>query len=79
MLRDQKLKDFYEKCLNPSHFFLYIMEQTTDLELPIPNEIIEIVMAYLSFEDLLTLTAVGTERLKRCAFSALRKKLCGKI
>ena len=54
------------------------MEQTTGLELPIPNEIIQIVMAYLSHADLLTLTAVGTERLKKCAFSALRKRLSGK-
>ena len=53
------------------------MEQTGSLD-PIPNEIIEIVMAYLSPEDLLSLAVVGGKRLKNCAFSALRKKSCGK-
>ena len=54
-----------------------IMEQTFLLDFPIPNEIIEKVMSYLSPEDLLVLAAVGTERLKKCTFSALHKKLCG--
>ena len=54
------------------------MEQATSLDFPIPNEIIEIVTAYLSTEDLLVLAGVGTERLKKCTFRALRKKLSGK-
>ena len=54
------------------------MEQATSLDFPIPNEIIEIVMAYLSSEDLLNLAAVGSERLKKCAFRVLRKKSKGK-
>ena len=56
------------------------MEQTVaiDFLMIIPNEIIDIVIAYLSTEDLLALAAVGTERLKKCTFRALRKKLRGK-
>ena len=54
-----------------------MMEQTGCLD-PIPNEIIEIVMAYLSAEDLLSLAAVGENRLRECAFSVLRTKSCGK-
>ena len=54
------------------------MEQTAPLDFPIPNEIIEIMMAYLSPEDLFVLAAIGNDRLKKFAFSVLRKKLCGK-
>ena len=53
------------------------MEHEACLDLPIPNEIIEIVTTYLSAEDLLALAAVGTERLKNCAFRVLRKKVQG--
>ena len=56
---------------------MFIMEQTAPLDFPIPNEIIEIMMAYLSPEELFVLAAVGTDRLKKIAFSVLRKKLCG--
>ena len=55
-----------------------MMEQTTGLEFPIPNEVIEIVMTYLSHEDLLALAAVSTGRLNICALSALHRKLRGK-
>ena len=55
-----------------------MMEQTGGLEFPIPNEVNEIVMTYLSHEDLLALAAVATGRLKICALSALRKKLRGR-
>ena len=54
------------------------MEQTAHLDFPIPNEIIEIMMAYLSPEELFLLAAIGTDRLKKFAFSVLRKKSCGK-
>ena len=54
------------------------MEQEASLDFPIPNEIIEIVTAYLSTEDLLLLAAVGTERLKKCAFRAIPNNLRGK-
>ena len=54
------------------------MEQTGCLEFPFPNEIIEIVVSYLSPEELLNLAAISTERLKKCTFLALRKKSCGK-
>ena len=54
------------------------MEQAASLDFPIPNEIIEIVTAYLSPEDLLNLAAVGSERLKKCAFGVLRNKSKGK-
>ena len=57
------------------------MKQTSLLDFPIPNEIIEKVISYLSPEDLLVLAEVvaevGTERLKRCTLSALHKKSCG--
>ena len=48
------------------------MEQESSLDFPIPNEIIMIVTAYLSTEDLLNLAAVASERLKKCAFEVLR-------
>ena len=54
------------------------MDQEASLDFPIPNEIIEIVTTYLSAEDLLVLAAVATERLKKCAYRVLRKKLKGK-
>ena len=52
------------------------MEEKTFEDLP--NEIIETVMAYLPLEELLDVAEVGIERLKKCSFRALRKKLCGK-
>ena len=54
------------------------MEQTAPLDFPIPNEIIEIVMTYLSPEELFVLAEVGTDRLKKFAFRVLRKNLYGK-
>ena len=54
------------------------MEQEVSLDLPIPNEIIEIVTTYLSTEDLLLLFAVGSERLKECTLKVLRNKYKGK-
>ena len=54
------------------------MEQEPRLDFPIPNEIIKMVMSYLSTEDLLGLAAVATERLKKCTYRVLRKKLKGK-
>ena len=56
------------------------MEKTDLFDFPIdfPNEIMEMVMAFLSPEDLLVLAAIGTERLKNCTFSILRKKPWGK-
>ena len=57
---------------------MFIMEQTAPLDFPIPNEIIEIMMAYLSPEKLFVLAEVGTDRLKKIAFRVLRRKLCGK-
>ena len=44
----------------------------------LPNEIIEMVMPYLSLEELFDVAEVGIERLKKCSFRALRKKLRGK-
>ena len=52
------------------------MEQEAFLD-SIPNEIIEMVTTYLSAEDLLVLAAVGTDKLKNCAFRALHNKLKG--
>ena len=57
---------------------LDIMEQTAHLDFPFPNEIIEMVLSYLSPNELLDLAAIATERLKKCTLSALRKKSCGK-
>ena len=54
------------------------MEQETSLDFSVPNEIIEILITYLSVEDLLVMAAVATERLKKCAYRVLRKKLKGK-
>ena len=48
------------------------------VDFPIPNEIIEKVTAYLSIWQLLNLAEVGTERLKKCTFRVLRKKLRGR-
>ena len=58
--------------------FLDIMEQAAAIDFPIPNEIIEMVTAYLSLEDLHVLVQVGTERLKKCTFRIFLKKLGGK-
>ena len=52
------------------------MEEKTFVDLP--NEIIEMVMPYLSIEELFDVAEVGMERLKKCSFRALRKKLWGK-
>ena len=54
------------------------MEQEAAIDFPIPNEIIEMVTAYLSQEDLLVLIEVGAERLKQCTLRVLLKKLRGK-
>ena len=54
------------------------MEQEPCLDFPIPNEIIEMVISYLSAKELLDLARVAKDRLKKCTFSALRKKSCGK-
>ena len=56
--------------------FLGNMEEKTFADLP--NEIIEMVMPYLSLEELFDVAEVGMERLKKCSFRALRKKSCGK-
>ena len=53
-------------------------KQTVLIDFPLPNEIIEIVIAFLSSSDLLALAAVGTERLKYYSFSFLESKLHGK-
>ena len=54
------------------------MEQAALLDFPIPNEMIEIVISYLSPEELLNLATIATDRLKKCTFSALRKNSRGK-
>ena len=54
------------------------MEQIAPLDFAIPNEIIEIVMAYLSPEELFAMAAIGTDRIKKLTCSTLHKKLCGK-
>ena len=54
------------------------MEQTALLDFPVPNEIIEMVISYLSLEELLDLATIATNRLKKCTLSALRKKSRGK-
>ena len=58
--------------------FLDIMEQAAAIDFPVPNEIIEMVTAYLSPEDLHVLVEVGTERLKECTFRILLKNFRGK-
>ena len=60
------------------HIALDIMEQAALLDFPIPNEIIEMVISYLSPEELLDLATIATDRLKKCTYSALRKKSRGK-
>ena len=55
------------------------MEQTTSLDFPIPNEIIAIVLDYLSQEELFSLAEVGTERLRKSIYSVLRRKSRGKF
>ena len=54
------------------------MEQIAPLDFPIPNEIIEIVMVYLSPEELLAVAAIGSDRIKRLTCCTLHKQLCGK-
>ena len=54
------------------------MEQGAPLDFPFPNEIIEMVISYLSPEELLDLATIATDRLKKCTYSALRKKSRGK-
>ena len=54
------------------------MEQELCLEFPIPTEIIEMVISYLSTKELLDLATIAAGRLKKCTLSALRKKSCGK-
>ena len=54
------------------------MEQTACSDFPIPNEIVEIVLSYLSPEELFDLAAIATETLKKCTLSALHKKSRGK-
>ena len=64
------LKHFYSNSPNQEVISVNIMEQTACLDFPFPNEIIEIVVSYLSPEELLSLAAITTERLKKC-FSVL--------
>ena len=71
-------KAFHTYSLNPINTLLDIMEQAPLLDFRLPNEIIEMVISYLSIEELLDLASVATGKLKSCTFSALRKKLCGK-
>ena len=54
------------------------MEQGAPLDFPFPNEIIEMVISYLSPKELLDLATIATDRLKKCTFMALRKKSRGK-
>ena len=53
-------------------------KKAAPIDFPLPNEIIEIVMAFLSSSDLIVLAAVGTERLKNYSFIFLETKIHGK-
>ena len=45
--------------------------------LGIPNEIIEKLLSYLQFEDLLSLGVIGNKRLRDCSYKFLRKNPLG--
>ena len=48
------------------------------MELPLPDEVIFIVLEYLSVEDLNILFEIGNNRLKDCCKRALKKRPFGK-
>ena len=50
---------------------------STALDLPLPEEILDIVMSLLSYEDLKNLKEVGNERIEYCANKALKER-CSK-
>ena len=52
----------------------FYLNQIDLLESPLPIEVIEKVMSYLSGEDLLNLATVGSQRLKSCSYRILGKK-----
>ena len=49
---------------------------TTSLDLPLPEEILDLVMSHLSYEDLKNLIKVGNDRIEYCANKALKKRFC---
>ena len=79
-MHDQTISN-YIYIFNGCFFILGLTapkKQPALIDFPLPNEIIEIVMAFLSLNDLLAFAAVGTERLKHYCFSFLESKLHGK-
>ena len=49
---------------------------STPFDLPLPEEILDLVMSHLSNEDLRNLIKVGNERIAYCANRALKKRCC---
>ena len=74
------LATFYYPCYYFSFYSIQILISYSAPKgvLDLPMEIIEYLTAYLTSEDLLNLSTIGPEILKRCSFNALRKKVSGK-
>ena len=51
------------------------LKSMAPLDLPVPEEILDIVVAYLGEQDLKNLIKVGDERIKQCANRRLEKLL----
>ena len=51
------------------------LKSMAPLDLPVPEEILDIVVAYLVEQDLKNLIKVGDERIKQCANRRLEKYL----
>ena len=51
------------------------LKSMAPLNLPVPEEILDIVIAYLGEKDLKNLIKVGDERIKQCANRRLEKLL----
>ena len=49
---------------------------STPFDLPLPEEILDLVMSHLSNEDLRNLKKVGNERIEYCTNKALSKRFC---
>ena len=52
---------------------------STPIDLPLPEEIVDLVMSHLSNGDLRNLIKVGNERIEYCANKALKQRCCKKI
>ena len=80
-MQDQKIA-IYTNIVHIDFFLILglspLKKQRALIDFPLPNEMIEIMIAFLSSSDLLALAAVGTERIKHYSLSFLETKLHGK-